>query len=307
MGFFDKIKQSLTRTKEQFVERFDDLVKRSDEPVARSRPVDIETLDALEEALISADVGVAAADQIVGAVRSRQARGSSLRDLVKSEILSILEAASSPVPNGHAPHVVLIVGVNGTGKTTTVGKLARLIKDSGQTPLICAADTFRAAAVEQLNVWATRAGVDFIKAKAGADPAAVVFDAIAAGKARKRDVVLVDTAGRLHTRINLMQELEKIRRVAAREIEGAPHEVLLVLDATVGQNGLSQAREFMGVAGVNGIVLTKLDGTAKGGIAVAIAHDLKLPIRYVGVGEGIDDLVPFSPDEYVNALFEEKW
>jgi fused signal recognition particle receptor len=307
MGFFDKIKQSLTRTKEQFVERFDELVKRSDEPVTRSRPVDIETLDALEEALISADVGVAAADQIVGAVRSRQARGSSLRDLVKSEILSILQAAASPIPNGHAPHVVLIVGVNGTGKTTTVGKLARLIKDSGRTPLICAADTFRAAAVEQLNVWATRAGVDFIKAHAGSDPAAVVFDANAAGKARKRDVVLVDTAGRLHTRINLMQELDKIRRVAAREIEGAPHEVLLVLDATVGQNGLTQAREFMGVAGVNGIVLTKLDGTAKGGIAVAIAHDLKLPIRYVGVGEGIDDLVPFSPDEYVNALFEEKW
>ncbi len=202
---------------------------------------------------------------------------------------------------------MLIVGVNGTGKTTTVGKLARLIKDSGRTPLICAADTFRAAAVEQLNVWATRAGVDFIKAQAGADPAAVVYDAIAAGKARKRDVVLVDTAGRLHTRVNLMAELDKIRRVAAREIEGAPHEVLLVLDATVGQNGLSQAREFMGVAGVNGIVLTKLDGTAKGGIAVAIAHDLKLPIRYVGVGEAIDDLVPFSPEEYVTALFEEKW
>jgi fused signal recognition particle receptor len=307
MGFFDKIKQSLTRTKEQFVERFDDLVRRSDEPVTRSRPVDLETLDALEEALISADVGVAAADQIVSAVRSRQARGHSLRELVKDEILSILQTANTPVPNGHAPHVVLIVGVNGTGKTTTVGKLARLIKDSGRTPLICAADTFRAAAVEQLNVWATRAGVDFIKAQAGADPAAVVYDAIAAGKARKRDVVLVDTAGRLHTRVNLMAELDKIRRVAAREIEGAPHEVLLVLDATVGQNGLSQAREFMDVAGVNGIVLAKLDGTAKGGIAVAIAHDLKLPIRYVGVGEAIDDLVPFSPEEYVTALFEEKW
>jgi fused signal recognition particle receptor len=201
----------------------------------------------------------------------------------------------------------MIVGVNGTGKTTTVGKLARLIKASGQTPVICAADTFRAAAVEQLEVWAKRADVDFIRAKPGADPAAVVFDAIAAGKARDRDVLLVDTAGRLHTRVNLMTELDKIRRVAAREIEGAPHEVLLVLDATVGQNGLAQAREFMAVAGVNGIVLTKLDGTAKGGIAVAIAHDLKLPIRYVGVGEGIDDLIPFAPEEYVDALFEEKW
>jgi len=307
MGFFDKIKASLTRTKEQFVERFDEIVGRADEPSQRSRPVDVETLDALEEALISADVGVAASDQIVSAVRKKRTRGESLRTLVKDEIFDILRAADQAPPNGRKPHVVLIVGVNGTGKTTTVGKLARLIKDSGKTPLICAADTFRAAAVEQLQVWATRAGVDFIRAQGGADPAAVVFDAIAAGKARDRDVVLVDTAGRLHTRVNLMQELEKIRRIAAREVEGAPHEVLLVLDATVGQNGLNQAREFMGVAGVNGIVLTKLDGTAKGGIAVAIAHDLKLPIRYVGVGEGIDDLIPFSPEEYVNALFEEKW
>jgi len=307
MGFFDKIKASLTRTKEQFVDRFEEIVGRADEPSQRSRPVDVETLDALEEALISADVGVAASDQIVSAVRKKRTRGESLRTLVKDEILDILKAADQAPPNGRAPHVVLIVGVNGTGKTTTVGKLARLIKDSGKTPLICAADTFRAAAVEQLQVWATRAGVDFIRAQGGADPAAVVFDAIAAGKARGRDVVLVDTAGRLHTRVNLMQELEKIRRIAAREVEGAPHEVLLVLDATVGQNGLNQAREFMGVAGVNGIVLTKLDGTAKGGIAVAIAHDLKLPIRYVGVGEAIDDLIPFSPEEYVNALFEEKW
>jgi fused signal recognition particle receptor len=307
MGFFDKIKQSLTRTKEQFVERFDEIVRGADAPAQRSRPLDLDTLDALEEALISADVGVAATDQIVSAVRQRRTRGESLRELVKAEILSILRNAERPAANGHTPHVVLIVGVNGTGKTTTVGKLARFIKDSGKAPLICAADTFRAAAVEQLQVWATRAGVDFIRAQGGADPAAVVFDAIAAGKARGRDVVLVDTAGRLHTRVNLMAELEKIRRVASREIQGAPHEVLLVLDATVGQNGLNQAREFMDVAGVNGIVLTKLDGTAKGGIAVAIAHDLKLPIRYVGVGEAIDDLVPFSPEEYVNALFEEKW
>jgi fused signal recognition particle receptor len=306
MGFFDKIKQSLTRTKEQFVQRFDEIVSRADAPEARTRPVDLETLDALEEALISADVGVAASDEIVQAVRSRRSKGESLRDLVKSEILQILRAADTQAPDGTRPHVVLIVGVNGTGKTTTVGKLARLLKDSGKTPLICAADTFRAAAVEQLQVWATRAGVDFIRAKPGSDPAAVVFDALAAGKARGRDVVLVDTAGRLHTRTNLMAELDKIRRVAAREVAAAPHEVLLVLDATVGQNGLSQAREFMGAAGVNGIVLTKLDGTAKGGIAVAIAHDLKIPIRYVGVGESIDDLIPFSPEEYVTALFEDK-
>jgi fused signal recognition particle receptor len=307
MGFFDKIKQSLTRTKQQFSERFEEAVKRADAGDARTRTVDVDTVEALEEALISADVGVAATAQIVEAVRSRRIRGESLRDLVRAEILSILRAADIVAPDGHRPHVMLIVGVNGTGKTTTVGKLARLTKDSGRTLLVCAADTFRAAAVEQLEVWAKRAGVDMIRARTGSDPAAVVFDAIAAGKARDRDVIIVDTAGRLHTRVNLMTELDKIRRIAAREVEGAPHEVLLVLDATVGQNGLAQAREFMAVAGVNGIILAKLDGTAKGGIAVAIAHDLKLPIRYVGIGEGIEDLIPFSPEEYVDALFEEKW
>jgi fused signal recognition particle receptor len=307
MGVFDRIKQSLSRTTQQFVERFEEVVKRADTPEQRTRPVDVETVEALEEALISADVGVAATERIVEAVRSRDRRATSLRELVKSEILQILRGAGAEPANGQRPHVVVIVGVNGTGKTTTVGKLARLIKDEGRTPLICAADTFRAAAVEQLEVWARRADVDFIRARAGADPAAVVFDAIAAGKARNRDVILVDTAGRLHTRVNLMTELDKIRRVAAREVSGAPHEVLLVLDATVGQNGLVQAREFMSAAGVNGIVLTKLDGTAKGGIAVAIANDLKIPIRYVGIGEGIDDLIPFAPQEYVDALFEEKW
>ena len=307
MGFFDRIKESLTRTKEQFVERLDEVVRRADEPDARSRPVDLDTVEALEEALISADVGVAAADRIVSAVTARRRAGQSLRQLVKEEIRAILRGAEQPVTDGQRPHVMMIVGVNGTGKTTTVGKLARLLKDSGKTPMICAADTFRAAAVEQLEVWASRAGVDFIRARAGADPAAVVFDALAAGKARGRDVVIIDTAGRLHTRVNLMSELDKIKRVATREVPGAPHEVLLVLDATVGQNGVVQAREFTSVAGVNGIVLTKLDGTAKGGVAVAIAHDLKLPIRYVGVGEGIEDLIPFSADEYVDALFEEKW
>ena len=307
MGFFDRIKQSLTRTKEQFVERFDEVVQRADQPANRNRPVDLETTDALEEALISADVGVAAADQIVQAVKAQRSSGKSLRVLVKEEIRSILHAAEQPVANGHKPHVIMVVGVNGTGKTTTVGKLARLLRESGRVPMICAADTFRAAAVEQLEIWANRAGVDIIRARAGSDPAAVVFDALVAGKARGRDVVIVDTAGRLHTRVNLMSELDKIRRVASKEVEGAPHEVLLVLDATVGQNGLSQARQFTGVAGVNGIVLTKLDGTANGGIAVAIAHDLKLPIRYVGIGEAIDDLIPFSADEYVDALFEDKW
>ncbi|CAN5730169.1 signal recognition particle-docking protein FtsY [soil metagenome] len=307
MVFFDRIKQSLTRTKEQFVERFDEVVRRADEPEKRSRPIDLETVDALEEALISADVGVAAADQIVKAVTAQRSRGESLRSLVKEEIRRILREADKTFINGQRPHFVMVVGVNGTGKTTTVGKLARLLKDSGKTTMICAADTFRAAAVEQLEIWANRAGVDIVRARSGSDPAAVVFDALVAATARGLDVVIVDTAGRLHTRVNLMTELDKIRRVATREIEGAPHEVLLVLDATVGQNGLAQAREFMNVAGVTGIVLTKLDGTAKGGIAVAIAHDLKLPIRYVGVGESIEDLIPFSADEYVDALFEEKW
>jgi fused signal recognition particle receptor len=219
----------------------------------------------------------------------------------------VFASVDQPLAVATPPRVSLIVGVNGTGKTTTVGKLANLLKSEGQQPLICAADTFRAAAVEQLEIWAGRAGVDMIRAKEGADPAAVVFDAITSAKARKRDPVLVDTAGRLHTRVNLMNELDKIRRIAAREVPGAPQEVLLVLDSTVGQNGVAQAREFTSVAGVNGIVLTKLDGTAKGGVAVAIANDLKLPIRYVGVGEGIDDLVPFDAKEYVDGLFEEKW
>ena len=307
MSFLGRLRDSLQRTKQQLVERFEDVVRRADAPDRLDRPVDNDTLETLEEILISADVGVAATDHILTRVRGRMRHGESLRALVKEEILAVLEGAERPVQNGTRPHVALIVGVNGTGKTTTVGKLANLLKSGGQAPLICAADTFRAAAVEQLEIWAGRAGVDMIKAKPGADPAAVVFDAITAGRARQRDVVLVDTAGRLHTRVNLMGELEKIRRVAAREVPGAPHEVLLVLDATVGQNGVVQAREFTGAAGVTGIVLTKLDGTAKGGVAVAIAHDLTLPIRYVGTGEGIDDLVPFSPREYVDALFETSW
>lgn len=309
MGFIDRLKQGLSRTAQTLRSRFDDIVQRADQPEQRSRAIDVETVESLEELLIGADVGLAATNRIVTAVKTRVRRGESLRDLVMEEIRRIFEAAEAAHPsrNGHSPHVTLIVGVNGTGKTTTIGKLASLLKASGKSPLVCAADTFRAAAVEQLQIWATRAGVDLVRARDGADPAAVVFDAIQSGRAKGRDAILVDTAGRLHNRVNLMNELEKIRRVAGRAMEGAPHEVLLVLDATVGQNGLAQAREFMNVAGVDGIVLTKLDGTAKGGVAVAIAHDLKIPIRYVGVGEGIDDLIPFSSSDYVKALFEEKW
>jgi fused signal recognition particle receptor len=307
VSIFSRLREGLSRTTKQIVDRFDEIVRAADAPEKRSRPVDVETVDALEELLISADIGVAATNRIIAAVQDRSRNGASLRDLVKQEIRDVFAAVDRPIEVITPPRVTLIVGVNGTGKTTTIGKLANLLKREGKTPLICAADTFRAAAVEQLEIWATRAGVDMVRAREGADPAAVVFDAITSGKARGRDPILVDTAGRLHTRVNLMNELDKIRRVAAREVPGAPQEVLLVLDATVGQNGVSQAREFMGVAGVNGIVLTKLDGTAKGGVAVAIAHDLKLPIRFVGVGEGIDDLVPFSADEYVDGLFEEKW
>ena len=313
MGLFDKLKQGLQRTTQQLRDRFEDIVKIADAGDARTREIDVDTAESLEEILLMADVGVAATAEIVEAVRKRQRRGESLRDLVKEEMLRVLEHSSAAASERAAsaertsPHVLLIVGVNGVGKTTTIGKLANQLRLEGKTPLICAADTFRAAAVDQLQIWADRAGVDLVRAKEGSDPASVVFDAITAAKARRRDVVLVDTAGRLHTRTNLMNELDKIRRVASREVAGAPHEVLLVLDATVGQNGLAQAREFTNVAGVTGIVLTKLDGTAKGGIAVAIAHDLKLPIRYVGVGEAVDDLLPFSAKEYVDAIFQEKW
>ena len=306
MGFLDRLRESLSRTTQQIVDKFDAIAGTAT-PGKQSRAVDVDTLDALEELLISADVGVGATERVVSAVRQRSRYGESLRVLVKDEIRSIFNLVEMPTSSDRSPRVWLIVGVNGTGKTTTVGKLANLLKSQGAHPLICAADTYRAAAVEQLEIWARRAGVDIVRAREGADPAAVVFDAVQSAKAKGRDVVLVDTAGRLHTRVNLMNELDKIRRVTSRAVEGAPHEVLLVLDATVGQNGLTQAREFMNVAGVNGIVLTKLDGTAKGGVAVAIAHDLRLPIRYVGIGESIEDLIPFSPDEYVEALFQEKW
>jgi fused signal recognition particle receptor len=308
VSFFTRLKDSLQRTKDQLFATLGDAPETASSPAAAGvAERGLYSVDALEEALISCDIGVAATDRIVAAVRGRASRGEDLLPLVRAEILSILEGAAPAPKAGGPPRVVLIVGVNGTGKTTSIGKLANLLKQQGQRPLVCAADTFRAAAVEQLEVWTTRAGVGFIRAQAGADPAAVVFDAIQAARARGLDPVLVDTAGRLHTRVNLMNELEKIKRVAAREVDGAPHDVLLVLDATVGQNGLAQAREFMKVSGVNGIILTKLDGTAKGGVAVAIAQDLGLPIRYVGTGEQIDDLVPFEPRAYVDALFDTSW
>jgi len=306
-SFFSRIKAGLAKTAQQIRDRLSDATEPAPAKTpAAAAAVVVETPEAIEDALIAADVGLPATERILSSVRDDKQRGS-LRDRVAAEVRRILTDVHPAQENGGKPHVVLIVGVNGTGKTTTVGKLAHLYRSTGRSVLVCAADTFRAAAVEQLAVWTQRADVDLVRAQAGADPAAVTFDAVSSAKARGRDVVLVDTAGRLHTRANLMAELDKIRRVVAREVSGAPHEVLLVLDATVGQNGLVQAREFLAASGATGIVLTKLDGTAKGGVAIAIAHELRLPIRYVGLGEKIDDLAPFDVDDYVNALFTTAW
>ena len=303
---FDRIRAGLAKTAQQIRQRLSgDSAPASPQATGPGRALTVDTIEAVEDALISADVGLPATERIVTAVKTD--REGALADRVARVMLGIFRDARSAPEISVLPHVVLIVGVNGTGKTTTVGKLANIYRTAGRSVLICAADTFRAAAVEQLAVWAERAGVDIVRAQSGADPAAVTFDAVSAAKARGREIVIVDTAGRLHTRANLMNELDKIRRVIGKVVPGAPHEVLLVVDATVGQNGLVQAREFMAASGANGIVLTKLDGTAKGGVAVAIAHDLKIPIRYVGVGEGLDDLVPFDAQTYVNALFVDKW
>jgi len=275
------------------------------------RKIDAEILDDLETRLILADVGVEAAARILGDLRKRVARKElddvdALLKALHAAMLDILKPVEQPLnidPNIR-PYVILVVGINGAGKTTTIGKLAHRLKDGGASVVLCAADTFRAAAIEQLEVWGRRSGVEVVKQKSGADPSAVIFDALTAARARGADVVIVDTAGRLHTKSNLMAELDKMKRTAAKIVEGAPHEVLLVLDATTGQNGLNQAREFWSHAGVTGIVLTKLDGTAKGGIVVAIARELNLPIRFVGTGEQMNDLVPFDAETYVNSLFE---
>jgi fused signal recognition particle receptor len=307
-SILSRLRSGLAKTAQQIRERLSDAGPSGPSQAAMAasgRAVQVDSLDSLEDALVGADVGLAATGQIVAEV-SRDQSGP-LGERVAAVIRRILTEVPAPPPMITVPHVILVVGVNGTGKTTSVGKLAHFYREAGKSVLVCAADTYRAAAVDQLVVWAERAGVEVIRAHAGADPAAVTFDAVSAAKARKRDVVIVDTAGRLHTRANLMAELDKIRRVAGRVVEGAPHEVLLVLDATVGQNGLVQAREFMAASGANGIVLTKLDGTAKGGVAVAIAHDLELPIRFVGVGEALDDLLPFDADAYVDALFLDRW
>ena len=300
---FEKIKQAVKQTQENFTERIQDLVEGKKE-------INPEMLDELEAIMIGADIGVATTTEILNSIRDQVSRktlqdAGELRGAVKAElrrILSVNDAAPRQVADS-GPFVILMVGVNGVGKTTTIGKLASRFKADGKSVLLCAADTFRAAAIEQLEVWSTRAGAPLIRQKPGADPSAVLYDALQSAKAKKSDVLIVDTAGRLHTKHNLMAELEKMTRVAKREVPGAPHEVLLVMDATTGQNGLTQAKEFTKSAGVTGLVLTKLDGTAKGGVVTAIARELKIPIRFVGVGEKIDDLVEFSADDFVESLF----
>jgi fused signal recognition particle receptor len=301
-GYLKRLKNAIQGTKKE-------LVARIDEALGREKEIDESLLEELERILISTDVGVATTLGIIDKIRQMADRKQlknirEVKRLIRDELLAILnQVASSPLTES-SPCMIMVVGVNGVGKTTTIGKLARIYRQQGKEVLICAADTFRAAAVEQLAIWAERNQVDLIKQKTGADPSAVLFDAIAAAKARGKQVLIVDTAGRLHTKNNLMQELEKMKRIAGRELPGAPHEVLLVLDATTGQNGLNQAREFTRVIGVSGLIVTKLDGTAKGGILVAIAKELRIPITHIGVGEGIDDLMIFSPEAYVEGLFE---
>lgn len=304
-SLLERLKKSVGKTRSEIAARVEGIF-------SGDRKLDPEQLRRLENALLAADLGVRTTKEMLDAVRQAGdgeplSDAEQLRDALKKQLLGILSAVPAK-SNGAAanakPRVIFVVGVNGTGKTTTIGKLAYRLHADGRTVLLCAGDTFRAAAIEQLDVWAHRTGSELIKQKPGADPAAVVYDGLAAARARGVDVVIVDTAGRLHTKSNLMQELEKMKRTAAKLIPGAPHDVLLVLDATTGQNGLSQAREFTATAGVTGIVLTKLDGTARGGIVVPIVRELGLPVSFVGTGETADDLVPFDAQTFVNSLFD---
>ena len=302
-SFIERMKEAVSRTRENLAERIEDVVSIGKE-------IDRSTLDDLEATLIGADLGTTTTHEVLEKLRDKADRKqikdvNELKRLLKEELLAILTSTTSrPVTKvDGTPEVILVVGVNGTGKTTTIGKLAHVFRAQGKTVLLCAADTFRAAAIEQLEIWGQRTGTEVIKTKAGGDPSAVLFDALQSATARKTDYVIVDTAGRLHTKQNLMLELEKMRRTAQRIVPGAPHETLLVMDATTGQNGLQQARQFTQSSGVTGIVLTKLDGTAKGGVVVAISRELGLPVRYVGVGEKAGDLLPFDPKDFVESLF----
>ena len=302
-SLIERMKEAVSRTRENLAERIEEVVSIGKE-------IDRSTLDDLEATLIGADLGTTTTHEVLEKLRDKADRKqikdvNELKRLLKEELLAILTSTDSrPVTKGDGtPEVILVVGVNGTGKTTTIGKLAQVFRAQGKTVLLCAADTFRAAAIEQLEIWGQRTGTEVIKTKPGGDPSAVLFDALQSATARKTDYVIVDTAGRLHTKQNLMLELEKMKRTAQRIVPGAPHETLLVMDATTGQNGLQQARQFTQSAGVTGIVLTKLDGTAKGGVVVAISRELGLPVRFVGVGEKAGDLLPFDPKEFVDSLF----
>lgn len=302
----ERLKESVSKTKTALADTIDNVTKGG-------RQIDPSVLKDLENALLSADLGVKTTREILDSVKEQISRNSlsnseQLKKEIKAHVFRALNVyGNTPTlagaSNGNDPRVIFIVGVNGAGKTTSIGKLANRLRHDGRSVVLCAADTFRAAAIEQLEIWAQRNAVEVIKQKSGADPAAVVYDAMAAAKARNVDAVIVDTAGRLHTKFNLMSELEKMKRTAGKVIPGAPHDILLVLDATTGQNGLAQAREFTSTVGVTGIILTKLDGTAKGGIVVAISRELGLPIRFVGTGEKITDLVPFDAQTYADSLF----
>jgi fused signal recognition particle receptor len=298
----DRLKEGIQKTRAGLVERLDEISGR--------REIDADVVDELEYALITADIGVKTTQEIIEQVRLRVDRrmindASELKSLIREHLLEVLQEVDRPMPHvDEPPAVVMVVGVNGSGKTTTIGKLANRYKSEGRDVLLCAADTFRAAAIEQLEVWGARTATEVIRQQQGADPSSVLYDALQAAKARRVDYVIIDTTGRLHTKENLMAELEKMRRTSRKVIPEAPHEVLLVIDATTGQNGLEQARRFTETSGVTGIVLTKLDGTAKGGVVVAISRELRLPIRYVGVGEKVDDLLPFEPELFVQSLFQ---
>lgn len=304
MGFFDTLKSGLAKTRKSFTEKIEQLIVGYAE-------IDEEFLDDLEAVLFSADVGTTTTNQLMAAVRqgikNKQINSpDDLKPFLKNKIVEILKVEQATEPAVVAPRILMIVGVNGVGKTTTIGKLGHYFAANGNKVLLAAGDTFRAAAIEQLDIWASRIGCDMIKHKEGADPAAVAFDAVQAAKSRKVDILLLDTAGRLHTKSNLMEELKKVHRVIAREVPDAPHETLLVLDATTGQNAINQAKIFGEAASVTGVVLTKLDGTAKGGVVVAIKQELKVPVKWIGVGEGINDLRPFDPEEFAEALFADK-
>jgi fused signal recognition particle receptor len=302
-SLLDRLKAGIQKTRAGLVERVEDLVQGK-------KQIDADLLEELEYTLIGADIGVKTATEVLERIRQRVDRklindAAELKGLIRDQLLEVLQSVERPrVQVTEPPAVLMVVGVNGAGKTTSIGKLTHRLQSEGKKVVLCAADTFRAAAIEQLEVWGQRTGTEVIRQNQGSDPSAVLFDALQSAKARKFDYVIVDTAGRLHTKENLMLELEKMRRTAQRVIPSAPHEVLLVLDGTTGQNGLEQARKFTESSGVTGIILTKLDGTAKGGVVIAIARELNLPIRYIGVGEKIEDLLPFDPEQFVSSLFE---